>query len=70
LKYIQAGNDFYFIKQYINHSSTNSETENEFCQALRSYLRYIQKSIALNNIEKCSIIKFAAQLDPILCSLE
>jgi hypothetical protein len=70
MKYIQAGNGFYLIKDYINHSSNNSETESEFCQALRCYLRYIQKSIALQDIEKCSLIKFAAQLDSILCSLE
>ncbi|CAF1218652.1 unnamed protein product [Rotaria sordida] len=70
LKYIQAGNNFYLIKQYINHASKNSETENEFCQALRCYLRYIQKSIAIYDISKYSLVKFAAQVDPILCSLD
>ncbi|CAF4384688.1 unnamed protein product [Rotaria sp. Silwood2] len=70
LKYIQAGNHFYLIKQYINHASKNSETENEFCEALRCYLRYIQKSIAICDISKYSLVKFVAQVDSILCSLE
>ncbi len=70
LKYIQRGNHFYLIKQYINRSSKTSETENEFCHALRCYLRYIQKSIGIHDIAKYSLVKFAAQLDPILCSLE
>ncbi|CAF0800134.1 unnamed protein product [Rotaria sp. Silwood1] len=70
LKYIQAGNNFYLIKQYINHTSKNSETENEFCQALRCYLRYIQKSIAIYDSSKYSLVNFAAQIDPILCSLD
>ncbi|CAF1290773.1 unnamed protein product [Adineta steineri] len=70
LKYIQAGNHFYLIKQYVNQSTKISETENEFCQALRCYLRYIQKSIAVHDIAKYSLVKFAAQLDPILCSLD
>lgn len=70
LKYTEFGRNFYFIKKFINQSTQNSETENEFCHALRCYLRYIQKTIALHDIEKYSLIKFAAQLDPILCSLE
>ncbi|CAF3661565.1 unnamed protein product, partial [Adineta steineri] len=69
LKYIQAGNHFYLIKQYVNQSTKISETENEFCQALRCYLRYIQKSIAVHDIAKYSLVKFAAQLDPILFTL-
>ncbi|UJR15505.1 hypothetical protein I4U23_002448 [Adineta vaga] len=70
MKYIQAGNCFHRIKEYINRSSTHSDTENELCQALRCYLRYVQKSIAMHDIAKDSLVKFAAQLDPILCSLD
>ncbi|CAF3713044.1 unnamed protein product [Rotaria socialis] len=69
MRYIQAGNHFNVIKHYINRSSRNSETENEFCHSLRCYLRYIQKSIAIYDISKFSLVKFAAKIDPILCSL-
>lgn len=69
-KYIHAGNHYNYIKHYINQSSRNSETENELCHALRCYLRYIQKAIAIYDISKFSLVKFAAQIDPILYSLE
>lgn len=70
IKYIRAGNEFFSIKYYTHHSSSQSETENEFCQALRCYLRYVQKFIALHHSTKCSLIKFAARIDPILSTLE
>ena len=70
-RYIQAGNQFHHIQQYVNQSVNNqSETENIFCQALRYYLRCIQNSITIHDITKYSLVKFAAQLDPIICSLE
>ena len=70
-RYIQAGNRFHRIQHYVNQSVTNlSETENIFCQALRYYLRVIQNSITIHDITKYSLVKFAAQLDPIICSLK
>ena len=69
-KYIQSGNRFYSIKEYVGRSSTKSDTDNEFCQALRCYLRYVQQAIAMHGSAKDSLVKFAAQLEPILCSLE
>ncbi|CAF1114048.1 unnamed protein product [Adineta ricciae] len=69
-KYIQSANRFYSIKEYVSRSSTKSDTDNEFCQALRCYLRYVQQAIAIHGSAKDSLVKFAAQLEPILCSLD
>ena len=69
-RYVHVGNQFHRLRTYVNQSSANqSETENNFFQSLRYFLRYVQNSFAIHDIKKYSLIKFAAQLDPIIRSL-
>jgi len=70
LKYLRAGERFYRIKKYISQSTNFSETESEFSQALQYYLRFIQRAISNHDIQKYSLIQFAAELDPIISSLK